>query len=135
VSERNIPVGGRPSSIEIFAIGHSTRPIEKFIKLLQAHAIKTVADIRTVPRSRTNPQFNQENLARDLPQAGIRSVHLKDLGGLRRPLKDSQNTGWENTSFRGYADYDAPSHQMVVERVGVMARQCNPKNLKTLLTH
>ena len=93
------------SEIQIYAIGHSTRPLEKFIELLQAHDIKTLADIRSIPRSRTNPQFNQENLARALSQVGIRYIHLKKLGGLRSPEKDSINIGWENTSFRGYADY------------------------------
>ncbi len=91
--------------IEIYALGHSTRPLEQFVELLQAHEIKILADIRTIPRSRTNPQFNQENLARELPRAGIRYIHLQALGGLRRPQKDSANLGWENTSFRGYADY------------------------------
>ena len=91
--------------VEIFAIGHSTRPLDKFIELLQAHQIKILADIRTVPRSRANPQFNQETLARELPNAGIRYIHMKRLGGLRRPQPDSQNVGWENTSFRAYAHY------------------------------
>jgi uncharacterized protein (DUF488 family) len=79
--------------------------LNTFVELLQAHQINILADIRTVPRSRTNPQFNLENLAQDLPRAGIRYVHLKALGGLRRPRKDSGNLGWENSSFRGFADY------------------------------
>ncbi|MGB8644500.1 MAG: DUF488 domain-containing protein [Anaerolineae bacterium] len=93
------------NTVEIYAVGHSTRPLDKFIALLQAHQIQTLVDIRTVPRSRTNPQFNGDNLERELPRAGIRYVHLKALGGLRRPNKDSSNLGWENASFRGYADY------------------------------
>ncbi len=101
-------MGSLSSSIdplEIYAIGHSTRPLDKFIALLQAHQVQTLVDIRTVPRSRTNPQFNSDNLARELPRAGIRYIHLQALGGLRRPNKDSINLGWENSSFRGYADY------------------------------
>jgi len=89
----------------IFAIGHSTRPFEKFLALLRAHDIKILADIRTVPKSRRNPQYAQEYLAENLPAQGIRYVHLKALGGLRRPKPDSINLGWENKSFRGYADY------------------------------
>jgi uncharacterized protein (DUF488 family) len=91
--------------IEIYAVGHSTRPLDKFVELLQAHHVETLADIRTVPRSRTNPQFNRDHLERELPRGGIRYIHLKDLGGLRRPQKESMNLGWENSSFRGYADY------------------------------
>lgn len=89
----------------IYAIGHSTHPIEKFIELLQAHGIQILADIRTIPRSRHNPQFNSDALAGELLEAGIRYVHLQELGGLRRPRPDSPNNAWENTSFRGYADY------------------------------
>ncbi|MBI5684422.1 MAG: DUF488 domain-containing protein [Verrucomicrobia bacterium] len=91
--------------MEIFAIGHSTHPLEEFVALLKAHGIETLADVRTVPKSRHNPQFSQESLALELPRAGIRYVHLKSLGGLRHARPDSQNIGWENLSFRGYADY------------------------------
>jgi uncharacterized protein (DUF488 family) len=94
-----------PEDAFIYAIGHSTRPLNKFVELLQAHQIQILADIRTLPRSRTNPQFNQENLARELPSAGIRYLHLRALGGLRRPAKDSKNLALENSGFRGYADY------------------------------
>ena len=89
----------------IFAIGHSTRPLDKFIEILQAHGITLLADIRTIPRSQHNPQFNEESLAHELPKAMIQYRHLKELGGLRHAAKDSINTGWENSSFRGYADY------------------------------
>lgn len=91
--------------MEIFTIGHSTLPLEDFVALLKTHGIEIVADVRTVPKSRYNPQFNQDNLARELPHAGIRYVHLKDLGGLRKARSDSQNLGWKNPIFRGYADY------------------------------
>jgi len=89
----------------LFTIGHSNRSLEDFLALLQAHRIELVADIRTVPKSRHNPQFNREALAADLPAAGIEYVHMPELGGLRHPRKDSINLAWRNASFRGYADY------------------------------
>lgn len=89
----------------IFTIGHSTRPIEEFIALLDKHGIRQLVDIRTIPKSRHNPQFGQEALEESLTAAGIRYVYLKDLGGLRSSRKDSPNTGWRNTSFRNYADH------------------------------
>lgn len=73
--------------------------------MLAAHGIELLVDIRTVPRSRRNPQFNQEELARTLPAAGIRYLHMPALGGLRHPRKDSINSAWKNDSFRGYADH------------------------------
>ncbi len=89
----------------IYAIGHSTRPLDDFIELLKAHGITLLVDIRTVPRSRHNPQYSQESLEKELPRAGIQYLHMKELGGLRHSSGDSVNTGWENKSFRGYADY------------------------------
>lgn len=89
----------------ICTIGHSNRPLDIFLELLQANEIAHVLDVRTVPRSRYNPQFNRDTLAEALNAAGISYTHLPGLGGLRHPRKDSVNTGWENASFRGYADY------------------------------
>lgn len=89
----------------ILTIGHSTHPLETFIQLLEAHGITLVADVRTVPRSRHNPQFNRETLPEQLQLAGIGYVHLPGLGGLRRARPDSPNRGWRNASFRGFADY------------------------------
>jgi uncharacterized protein (DUF488 family) len=89
----------------ILTIGHSTRTIEDFIGLLQTHGVACVADVRTVPRSRHNPQFNAESLPASLKQAGIGYVHLAGLGGLRHTSGASLNTGWRNASFRGFADY------------------------------
>ena len=89
----------------VATIGHSTRPIEKFIQLLRAHGIEQLVDIRTIPRSRHNPQYNQESLPAELAAHGIRYVHLAELGGLRHARPDSPNTGWRNLSFRGFADY------------------------------
>ena len=89
----------------IFTIGHSTRPIEVFVRLLKAHGIQRVIDVRTIPRSRHNPQFNRDQLAPALHRARIHYKHIAGLGGLRHPRPDSINAGWRNASFRGYADY------------------------------
>jgi uncharacterized protein (DUF488 family) len=90
----------------VYTIGHSTRPQEELIDLLHHYGVVTLADVRTVPRSRHNPQFNADVLAEDLPRVGIAYVHLARLGGLRRGLgAASPNMGWRNASFRGYADY------------------------------
>ena len=92
-------------SVSLWTLGHSTRPIDKFIGLLRAHQISHLVDVRTVPRSRYNPQFNRDMLAQSLRDAGLRYRHLAELGGLRKPKKDSLNDGWRDASFRGYADY------------------------------
>jgi len=89
----------------IFTIGHSTRPLDEFIELLRANDVQRVIDIRTIPRSRHNPQFNRDTLGPALRKSGIAYVHLRKLGGLRHAKRDSVNLGWHNTSFRGFADY------------------------------
>ncbi len=89
----------------IYAVGHSTRPLSELIAMLESVGVRTLADVRTMPRSRTNPQFNRETLPAKLKGHGIRYVHLAELGGLRRPRKGSVNAGWRNKSFRGYADH------------------------------
>jgi uncharacterized protein (DUF488 family) len=89
----------------MMTVGHSTRPIGEFTRLLQAHGVETLVDIRTIPRSRHNPQFNSDALPDSLARAGIRYVHMPALGGLRHARADSINTGWRNAGFRGYADY------------------------------
>jgi uncharacterized protein (DUF488 family) len=89
----------------VFTVGHSTHPIEEFIAELKAYGIEALGDVRTVPKSRHNPQFNADALAASLPAAGIQYVPMQALGGLRKPRKDSPNSGWRNESFRGYADY------------------------------
>jgi uncharacterized protein (DUF488 family) len=86
-------------------VGHSTLPIDRFISLLKAYDIQCVADVRTVPRSRHNPQFNADALAGSLAAEQIEYVPMPGLGGLRRTRPDSPNAGWRNQSFRGYADY------------------------------
>ena len=92
-------------SLSLWTLGHSTRPIDEFIGLLRAHQISLLVDVRTVPRSRYNPQFNTDMLAQSSHNAGLRYRHLPELGGLRKPKNDSLNDGWRNASFRGYADY------------------------------
>jgi uncharacterized protein (DUF488 family) len=93
-----------PSPV-VLTIGHSTRTIGEFIALLEAHAVSLIVDVRTVPRSRHNPQFNKDALPASLKEAGVGYVHMPGLGGLRHAKTDSLNIGWRNASFRGYADY------------------------------
>ena len=89
----------------MWTIGHSTRSFDELVALLRQHGIDTVADVRTVPRSRRHPQFEKTALAETLPQAAIAYTHMPGLGGLRKPRKDSPKAGLRNTGFRGYADY------------------------------
>jgi uncharacterized protein (DUF488 family) len=89
----------------IFSIGHSTRPLHQFLALLRVHGIHTLVDIRSIPRSRRNPQYNQEALQKAIEAEGLGYKHLPALGGHRRAREDSPNTGWINPAFRGYADY------------------------------
>jgi uncharacterized protein (DUF488 family) len=91
-----------------FTIGHSTRSLSEFLELLSSNGITTVADVRAVPRSRTNPQFNRDTLPESLAQVGIAYVHIPELGGLRgrrAEIDASPNIVWQNESFRNYADY------------------------------
>ncbi len=89
----------------ICTIGHSNRPIDTFVDLLRSNGVLRVLDVRTVPRSRHNPQFNRETLPDFLDAVHLAYTHLPGLGGLRHALADSVNIGWHNRSFRGYADY------------------------------
>ena len=108
----------------MLTIGHSTRTIEKFIELLRAHAVSCVVDVRTVPRSRHNPQFNKDTLPKSLKKAGVGYVHLPGLGGLRHTQRGSLNMGWRNTSFRGYADYmQTPEFEASLEELIQLATQ------------
>jgi uncharacterized protein (DUF488 family) len=91
--------------VTLWTIGHSTKPIDDFVDLLQAHGIQRLVDVRTVPRSRHNPQFNTDRLRKNLKKTGLAYLHMPQLGGLRKAKKDSLNLGWRNASFRGYADY------------------------------
>lgn len=106
----------------ICTIGHSTHPLEEFIELLHINEVAHVLDVRTVPRSRHNPQFGIDVLPAFLQAAGIRYTHLPGLGGLRRARADSPNGGWRNASFRGYADYmQTPEFAENVEQVAHLA--------------
>jgi len=91
--------------VTIFTIGHSTRSLDDFIALLHAHGVNRLADIRTVPKSRRHPHFAGAALAQSLPKENIVYRHFPGLGGLRKPRRDSTNTGWRHEGFRGYADY------------------------------
>ncbi len=94
--------GGRRS---VFTVGHSTRSLDDFVALLTAHGVQRLVDVRTVPRSRHNPQFNRDTLPQALQACGIAYEHRAVLGGLRKPRPNSMNTGWRNLSFRSYADH------------------------------
>jgi len=96
--------------VTVFTIGHSTRTIAEFVALLAQVAVESVVDVRSIPRSRTNPQFNADILPGSLAEAGMTYRHLRTLGGRRQRSQDqtpSPNTLWRNESFRNYADYAA----------------------------
>lgn len=93
------------SSPTVFTIGHSTRTLDELVQLLRGHGIERLVDVRTIPRSRHNPQFNHEILGKALHNRRFSYRHMKSLGGLRHARRDSINTGWRNASFRGFADY------------------------------
>jgi uncharacterized protein (DUF488 family) len=95
------------TELPIYTIGHSNRPIDEFVALLTQHGIGLLVDIRKMPKSRHNPQFEGNALRQSLERASIDYVHEPLLGGLRRGRKDSVNDGWRNTSFRAFADYMA----------------------------
>lgn len=105
-------------------IGHSTHTLEEFVCLLQAHGSTCVVDVRTVPRSRHNPQFNKASLSGSLKKVGVGYIHAPGLGGLRHAKRDSPNMGWRNASFRGYADYmQTPEFAQSLEELILLANQ------------
>ena len=107
----------------VLTVGHSTRPIETFVELLRAHGVTQLVDVRTVPRSRHNPQYNQDALQATLAHAGIAYAHAPGLGGFRKTTPDSANAGWRNLSFRGYADYmQTPDFAAELQNVIELAR-------------
>jgi len=115
---------GEDISPIVLTVGHSTRPIDEFVQLLQAHGVTQVVDVRTIPRSRHNPQFNKDSLPASLQKAGLRYLHLPELGGLRHAQADSLNLGWRNTSFRGYADYmQTPEFAQAIDQLIDLAKQ------------
>jgi uncharacterized protein (DUF488 family) len=110
--------------LSVFTIGHSTRTWKEFLEVLRAHGIQRVIDVRSIPRSRHNPQFNRNTLAERLRSARIGYVHLLKLGGLRHARADSLNTGWSNSSFRGFADYmQTPEFEVGLQRLIKLAKQ------------
>ena len=120
----------------VFTVGHSTLPIERFVGLLRTYGVERLVDIRTMPRSRRNPQFNGDALGPSLRREGIDYQALPALGGLRRPREDSPNMGWRNDSFRGYADYmqtagfqaglETLLHLAADKRVAIMCAEAVP---------
>jgi len=108
----------------IWTIGHSTRSLEEFVAMLDSVNIVTLVDIRTYPSSRRYPHFNKEALQDSLPSHGIEYIHLKELGGRRRPVKNSVNTAWRNEAFRGYADYmQTKEFSKAVEKLEAIANK------------
>ncbi len=108
----------------VCTIGHSTRTLAELAGLLKTYGVNQLIDVRTIPRSRHNPQFNKPSLGKKLRARGIGYRHMKGLGGLRHALKDSPNTGWKNLSFRGYADYmQTPEFARNLDRLIGLARK------------
>ena len=127
--EREGPAGTGERDRVIYTVGHSTRPIGELLALLEGAGVKQLVDVRTVPRSRRNPQFNSEALASSLGERGIDYHHEQALGGFRRPLPDSPNGGWKEPAFRGYADYmQTPEFAAALERLVAIAR-ANPTSI------
>jgi uncharacterized protein (DUF488 family) len=108
----------------LYTIGHSTHPLDEFLSILASFKIQVLADVRTIPKSRHVPQFNQPTLARALRKKGIEYFHFKDLGGLRKARADSPNAAWRNASFRGYADYmQTPAFKAALKELLAIARE------------
>ncbi len=113
--------------MRFYTIGHSTRALDDLVGALRGFGVRTLVDVRTVPRSRHVPQFNREHLSRVLPRRGIRYRHCPALGGLRRPRPDSSNTAWRNAGFRGFADYmGTPEFAQAVRELRRLARTEGP---------
>jgi len=108
----------------IWTIGHATRALDELVELLRAHGVTQLVDVRTIPRSRRNPQFNRETLPESLGAGGITYAHMPGLGGLRRPRPDSVNAGWRNQGFRGFADYmQTPEFAKNLEALVALSRR------------
>jgi uncharacterized protein (DUF488 family) len=108
----------------IYTLGHSTRSLEELFELLAQYGVEQLVDVRTIPRSRHNPQFNGENLSEFLRNRRIFYRHMKELGGLRKATADSPNMGWQNASFRGYADYmQMPEFAAALETLIELAKE------------
>ncbi len=108
----------------IYTIGHSTRPIEEFLSLLQSFNIALVADVRQFPGSKKFPQYNQQELKEYLSMNNIQYIHFPDLGGRRKAEKESKNTAWRHAAFRGYADYmETEAFRQAIQRLEATALQ------------
>lgn len=120
----------------IYTVGHSARTLDELVELLRCYDIERLVDIRTIPRSWHNPQFNSDQLPESLGRWGIGYVHMKELGGLRHPTQHSPSSGWRNRSFRGFADYMQTSqfreglHRLIdmarEHRVAIMCAEAVP---------
>lgn len=107
----------------VYTIGHSTHPIDEFLEILRTFKIEQLVDVRSIPGSRHNPQYNETELQSYLQQHDIDYVHMKELGGLRHTTKTSINTAWKNASFRGFADYmQTEAFQKGIERLIELAQ-------------
>ncbi len=95
----------KKQKVTVYTLGHSTLDPDRFLGILRAYGIRRLVDIRSIPRSRHNPQFNRDTLSKFLRNHRVNYRHMKSLGGLRHARKDSVNSGWRNASFRGFADY------------------------------
>ena len=111
-------------NLRVYTVGHSTRPIEEFLEMLRANAVARLVDVRTVPRSRHNPQYNREELSLALEGAHVHYTYTVGLGGFRRALKGATtNLAWRNPSFRGYADYmQTPEFDRQIQDLLALAR-------------
>ena len=108
----------------IFTVGHSTRSLDELVEMLRAHGVERLVDVRTIPRSRHNPQFNRDTLSKALHNRHLSYRHMKALGGLRHARADSINAGWRNASFRGYADYmQTPAFEDALARLLILAKE------------
>jgi uncharacterized protein (DUF488 family) len=129
INSKTSGLGGKRTSSSqasriVLTIGHSVRTLEEFIGLLQSNGVTVVVDVRTVPRSRHNPQFNKASLPASLKKASLGYVHIPGLGGLRHAHRDSLNVGWRNASFRGFADYmQTPEFERSLEELIQLANQ------------
>jgi uncharacterized protein (DUF488 family) len=114
----------KTSETIVYTIGHSTRTIDEFVEMLKTYGVSLLVDVRTVPRSRHNPQFNKETLPTSLKQFSIKYIHMPEIGGLRHPKRDSINLAWENSGFRGYADYmQTPEFNAALLKIIALARE------------
>jgi uncharacterized protein (DUF488 family) len=117
--------GGREEGgLVVYTIGHSTQTVDEFVDTLRAYGIGRLVDVRTIPRSSHNPQFNMDKLGKLLRNRRIAYRHMPELGGLRHAQAGSINTGWQNASFRGFADYMQTSDfTAALERLLVLAHE------------